>query len=223
MSQTPSAPFSEDRASQVAAGISLVGALLIALAFPLAARLRTTEVPRWLAVAAVALAVLTVLAGLGAVVLGLRRTAGSVRLQTLLAMVAGVLLMAETVLTGSAAAAWLAGEPARAPAARESLTVVLSGLGDQAQLPLRAEMPDVAAGELVRAEVIALPGGDDPQVLARQLTMARNDGPVSVALAAASVGGYDSVRVLVESPHRRCTADVRPLISEAPFASCKAR
>jgi predicted PurR-regulated permease PerM len=73
MSQTPSAPFSDDRASQVAAGISLVGALLIALALPLAARLRTTEVPRWLAVAAVALAVLTVLAGLGAVVLRLTR------------------------------------------------------------------------------------------------------------------------------------------------------
>jgi heme A synthase len=222
MSQpTPESP-TDDWTWRVAAGISLVGALLVAPSLPAAGRLRTAELPRWLAVAAVALAVLTVLAGLGAVLLRVRGTDRGLRLQKRSTMVAGVLLMAATVLTGSAAVASLAEEPARASAPGPGLTIAVSGIGTESQLTVRATMP-AATGDLVRAELTTVPEGGDRLVLAQQLTVARNDGPVSVALDAKSADNYDTMQILVESPHRRCVANLRPLISETPVISCKAR
>lgn len=206
--------------ARTAAAIISAAVLLVALALPAANRLVTTGLPRWLAIAAIALAVLTVLAGVGAVVLG---GDGGSRPRRLLAGTAGVLLLGATALAGSATVAVLAGGPPPAAAAAEDLTVVISGVGDATLLTMRATMPDVAAGDLVRAEVTAGSPGGDQTVLARQLTVAGGAGPVSVTLVAPGVADHDMLRVLVESPDRRCTAAVRPLVSEAPVASCKAR
>jgi hypothetical protein len=202
------------------AGIILAAVLLVALALPAANRLVTTTFPRWLAIAAIALAVLTVVAGVGAVVL--RGEGGRPRLRASLAMMSGVSLLAATALAGSAAVALLASGPRSGPAA-EGLTMVISGVGEDSVLTMTAELPGVAAGDMVRAEVTAESGSDDRTVLARQLTVARSDGPVSVTLVAQAVGGHSMLRVLVESPERRCTASVRPQVSEVPMASCKAR
>jgi hypothetical protein len=218
MSPTSSAAPPEARDWPVA-GTGLAGALIVALALPASTRMEATGVPRWLVVAAVILAVLTVTAAVGAVVL---RGAG--RLPKLLAVAAGLLLIAATAFTGSAAAAAaLADGSPPAAAVREGLTVVLSGVGEDARLTLRAEMPDVAAGALVRAEVVAVQDADVRMVVAQQLTVARTTGTVSVDLTATRVGGFDMLQVLVESPERRCTADVRPLVTESPVVSCKAR
>ena len=224
MSSTPAAdPVPVASASRAAeqAGIILAAVLLVALALPAANRLVTTGLPRWLAIAAIAFAVLTVLAGVGAVVL--RGADGRPRLRVSLAAMSGVSLLAATALAGSAAVAVLAGGPPPAKAAAEGLTVVISGVGEATLLTMRAELPHIAAGDLVRAEVTAVPDGGGRTVLARQLTVAGGEGPVSVTLAAPAVGDYDMLQVLVESPDRRCTANVRPLVSEDPVASCKAR
>ncbi|MFI7540661.1 hypothetical protein [Actinoplanes sp. NPDC049599] len=202
-----------------AAGFGLSGALLVVLALPAAGRL--DGLPRALALVAV---VLAVLAGATAVLVNLRAADRTPRLRALLVAVAGTLLMAATVLTGSAAVAVLADDPAPAGgAAGDGLTVVISGVGEDARLTMRAEMPDIAAGDLVRAEVTVALDGENRTVLARQLTVARGTGSVPVELSAPAVGTYDMLQILVESPHRRCTANVRPQVSEAPVASCKAR
>jgi hypothetical protein len=195
----------------VSAGAGLVAVLLVALA-PATGRAETTGLSRWLTVAAVVLATLAVVAAVGTLLLRSRRA--------LPAVVTGSLLVAATVLTASSAVLTLVDGPAPAPAPAESLTVAISGVGEAANLTVRAELPQVAAGDVVRAEVTA---GADQLVVARQLTVARGEGPVVVTLEAPGVGAYDSVQVLVESPDRRCTANVRPTISEAPVASCRAR
>jgi len=223
MSSTPAAdpvPVRSPSRAAEQAGFILAAVLLVALALPAANRLATTGLPRWLAVAAIALAVLTVVAGVGAVVLA--GAGGRRRLQALLVMASGVSLLAATALAGSAAVAVLAGGPPPAKVAAEGLTVVISGVGEATLLTMRAELPDVAAGDLVRAEVTADVGGSST-VLARQLTVAAGAGPVSMTLASPAAGDYDTVRVLVESPDRRCTASLRPQVSEAPVASCKDR
>jgi hypothetical protein len=207
-----------------AAGFGLAGVLLVGLALPAAGRLGPTGLTRWLEGAAVVLALLTVLAALGAMLLRLRGPDSSPRPQVRLALTAGGLLLASVLLTGSAAIAVLAdGPPARA-VATEGLTVAVSGVGETAQLTMAAVLPDVAAGALVRAEVAAVLDDDGNRaVLAQQVTVADRAGSVSVQLAAQSVGGYDRLQVLVESPGRRCTANVRPQISETPTTSCKPR
>jgi hypothetical protein len=223
MSSTPAVdpvPVSSAARAAEQAGIILAAVVLVALALPAANRLVTTTLPRWLAIAAIAFAVLTVVAGLGAVVL--RGAGGRPRPQASLAMMSGVSLLVATALAGSAAVALLASGPRSVPAA-EGLTIVISGVGEGSVLTMTAEMPGVAAGDMVRAEVTAEPDSGDRTVLARQVTVARSDGPVSVTLVAQAVNEHGMLRVLVESPERRCTASVRPQVSEVPIASCKAR
>jgi hypothetical protein len=223
MSSTPSASLPEARAVPVAVavGTGLAGALIVALALPASTRMEATGLPRWLVAAAVVLAVLTVAAAVCAVVL---RSTG--RLPALLSVAAGLLLIAATAFTGSAAVAVLAGGSPPAPAPGEGLTIMVGGVGANAQLTMRADMTDVAAGALVRAEVVAVSDGVDGDVrvvVARQLTVARAAGTVSVDLVASTEDDYGMLEVLVESPDRRCTASLRPQQSESPVVSCKPR
>ncbi|GAA3345867.1 hypothetical protein GCM10020358_54600 [Amorphoplanes nipponensis] len=211
----------DDRSWPVAVGAGAAAALLVALALPASSRIGDSALPRWLAAGAVVLAVLTVAVAAVLVVLRLR-AAG--RTGLLPAVVAG-LLTAAVALTGAATVAVLAGgRPGAAAAAPvEGLTVAISRTGDGLRLAMRAEMPDVPAGALVRAEVtgVADEGGD--VTLARQLTVTPGAGPVAVELAVPSIDSYGTVRILVESPLRRCTADLRPLESEDPVVACRDR
>ena len=219
MSSTPADPaVPGERARPLAAWCLLAGVLIVALTLVAAGRLSPTGWPRWLAVAAVVLAVLTVATAVGALVLRPRRA-------TALTLTCGSLLVAAAALTGSAAVAVLAGGPAPAPASAEALTVVTTGSGEDLVLTLHAEMPGVAAGDLVRAQVLRVASAEQggPVVLAQQFTVAPGDGPVPLDLTAPASGDYDRLDVLVESADRRCTASVRPLIAEAPVVSCQDR
>lgn len=222
MSPTPDVPSSAvppPSRTVERAGIVLAAVLLVALAFPAVSRLARSGLPRWLAVAAVALAVLAVLAGVGALLL----RGATARTQAALAGISGALLLAATALAGGSAVAVLAEGSLRPAAAAEGLTVVVSGVGEDALLTVRAEMPDVAVGDLVRAEVVAASLDGGRTVLASQLTVARSAGTVAVTLQATAIGANDTLQVLVESPGRRCTASLRPVVAQVPTASCKAR
>ena len=219
MSSIPAAPaVPDERTRPVAAWCLLGGVPIVALTLVAAGRLGPTGSPRWLAVAAVTLAVLTVGTAVGALVLRPRRAAA-------LTLMCGSLLVAAAVLTGSAAVAVLVGGPAPAPAAAEVLTVVTTGSGEDLLLTLHAEMPGAAAGDLVRAQVLSVAPEEQggTSVLAQQFTVAPADGAVPVALTAPVPGTYDRLDVLVESADRRCTASVRPRLAEAPVVSCQDR
>lgn len=220
----------DERARQVVTGVSLVGSVVTGLGLAASGQLEKAGWARWLALGAVCLAVLAVVSALGTLLLRFPRpvTPGNLdeverffRRQFTRAygvVAAGVLLLAAVVLAGSAAVLVLAG--GRGPAAA-ALSVTVSGVGGEARLAVRAEVPDVVAGGVVRAEVVGVSAAGGRVVAAHQVTVAGVTGVVTVVLDAVPVGGYVSVEVLVDSQGRRCTVLLQPAASdEVPAAVC---
>lgn len=208
-------------------GVSLVGSVVTGLGLVASGQLEKAGWARWLAVGAVCLAVLAVVSALGTLLLRFPRLVPPGNLDEVErffrrqftraygVVAAGVLLLAAVVLAGAAAVAVLAGaqEPATA-----ALSVTVTGAGDEAKLAMRAEVPDVMAGGVVRAEVVGVPATGGRVVAARHVTVAGTAGAVTVALDTVPVGGYTSIEVLVDSQGRRCTATLRPTASDPAAA-----
>jgi hypothetical protein len=211
----------DERAKQVVTSVGIVGTLVTGLGLVAGARFEAAGWPRWLAVAAVVCAVLAVVAALGVLLVRFPRRA--LRLSDVtaverfyrrqfqrvyFAIAAGAALLVALLLAGAAAVGILVGGP---DAAAGGLSVTVSGAGPDAKVSVKAELPGVARGATVTAEVTGVAGATSA-VIGRQVIVTRAAGTVTIALDAVPMGAFTAVEVLVEAPHRRCTAKAGPTV-----------
>jgi len=205
----------DERARQVVTGVGLVGTLLTGLGVVAGTQVNTSALTRGLALAAVCAATLAVLIALAMLLVRFPRRVAIGDLAEVESsylrqfqrgygvVAAGLVLLVAVVLAGITAITVLVNGSSSEPTVAAQVT----GVGDEAKLSVRVRIPGMAAGQLVRTEVVGVSGASRT-TLAQAADPADADGVGTSTMDVPKIAGYSRIEVIAVAVKHRCIATV---------------